>query len=152
MMKVASHKAFTMIELVFVIVVIGILAVIAIPKLSVTRDDAIITKAINTVSAVRSAIATERSKNILKGEFEDFNKTSIGYTTNQVFTELLEYPVERCSENDEKNCWVVGGSDSQPTYTFRGPTGNVTYTYKNKKFVCTSSEAICNDYDDHKVD
>lgn len=37
-------KAFTMIELIFVIVVIGVLAAIAIPKLSATRDDAILTK------------------------------------------------------------------------------------------------------------
>jgi len=33
-------KAFTMIELIFVIVIIGILAIIAIPKLIATRDDA----------------------------------------------------------------------------------------------------------------
>jgi len=33
-------KAFTMIELIFVIVIIGILAAAAIPKLSATRDDA----------------------------------------------------------------------------------------------------------------
>jgi len=33
-------KAFTMIELIFVIVIIGVLAAIAIPKLSATRDDA----------------------------------------------------------------------------------------------------------------
>lgn len=39
-------KAFTMIELVFVIVVIGILASIAIPKLVATRDDARIAEVI----------------------------------------------------------------------------------------------------------
>ncbi len=35
------RKAFTMIELIFVIIIIGIISAIAIPKLSATRDDAL---------------------------------------------------------------------------------------------------------------
>lgn len=62
-------KAFTMLEIVFVIVVIGILSAIAIPKFAATRDDAIVSKARATVGALRSALATERQKRILKGDF-----------------------------------------------------------------------------------
>ncbi|MHC3993807.1 type II secretion system protein [Thiomicrolovo sp. ZZH C-3] len=39
-----KSSAFTMIELIFVIVVLGVLAVIAIPKLAATRDDAEISR------------------------------------------------------------------------------------------------------------
>ena len=37
-------KAFTMIELIFMIVILGILAAVAIPRLAATRDDAEIVK------------------------------------------------------------------------------------------------------------
>ena len=43
-------KAFSMVELIFVIVIIGILAVIAIPKLLVNRNDAKVSKELNQLS------------------------------------------------------------------------------------------------------
>ena len=131
------RSAFTMVELVFVIVVIGILTAIAVPKFAATRDDAVIAKARSTIASVRSAISTTRQKNILKGDFANLNASAIG--TN--FSNLLEYSVKSCNSS---NC--NGWSTSWPNFTFHGPTGDVTYTYQNKKLECTSGP--CSDYGD----
>jgi len=149
-MKTSSKKAFTMIELVFVIVVIGILAAIAVPKFAATRDDATITKAIATVGSIRSAIATERQKRILRGEFLDM--TSLGGATgnnadlfdwfdgNTTGSRVLEYPIKSC-DTSALGCWTKTGDS---IYVYKMPTsGTVTFTFSNNRFDCDSDVANC---------
>ena len=49
-----KRSGFTMIELIFVIVILGILASVAIPKLAATRDDAKVSKSLNELATLKS--------------------------------------------------------------------------------------------------
>ncbi|MCI7363154.1 MAG: type II secretion system GspH family protein [Campylobacter sp.] len=64
-------KGFTMIELIFVIVILGILASVAIPRLAATREDAEISA---TVANLRTLVNDATAYYTVKGEFGDNTK------------------------------------------------------------------------------
>ncbi|MDD6162572.1 MAG: type II secretion system protein [Campylobacteraceae bacterium] len=66
-------KGFTMIELIFVIVILGILASVAIPRLAATREDAEISAA---VANLRTLVSDATAYYTAKGEFPTSTKWS----------------------------------------------------------------------------
>jgi len=144
------RRAFTMLELVFVIVVLGILAGIAIPKFMATRTDAQVAKARSTIAAVRSGIVNERQMRLFRGDntwvtqlddVTDYNvsdKTIFdGNTTNPI----LMYGVK--TSTDEGH-WV---KESNNTYTFSVHGQSTTFIYydNNGTFDCDPSNTLCAD-------
>ena len=65
MKKVKSKKAFSLIELIFVIAVLGIIAAVAVPKLLDTRSSAIVSTVKQDISTISTAI---QSHYMIKGE------------------------------------------------------------------------------------
>jgi prepilin-type N-terminal cleavage/methylation domain-containing protein len=81
-----NQSGFTLVELVVIIVVLGLLAAVAIPKfVSVTKEAEKATVA-NTVSSLESALSNYMAKQILKGQpltvhnpFEDLSNIPTNY-------------------------------------------------------------------------
>nr|WP_321432402.1 type II secretion system protein [uncultured Campylobacter sp.] len=75
-------KGFTMIELIFVIVILGILASVAIPRLAATREDAEISAA---VANLRTLVSDASAYYVAKGSFDGVkwkDITSVPLTKN----------------------------------------------------------------------
>jgi len=161
-MNTQNKKAFSMIELVFVIVIIGILASVAIPRLAATRDDATIAKAKTLVASIRNALAMERQKRILRGEFNglsavggntqggdtyvfghffDDNGTKTDYSDDvDTGVSVMEYPI--LSEADTKDKWsfTAPTATTRARYTFNSTLGDVIFEVVNGKFICDTTK------------
>ncbi len=149
-MKCNNKSAFTMLELIFVVVIIGILSAIAIPKFAVTRNDAVIAKAKTTVAAVRNAVASERQKRILRGNFDKIFKLTNNSANNKpifddfdgnISNPVLEYPLQSCKDATAQGCWKESktGTKAGPVseYTYKMPVlGSVVFELRNNRFDC----------------
>lgn len=107
-----TRPAFALIELIFVIVILGILAAIAIPRLSATRDDAAVVGAGKEISLAIQEIASY-------------------FTTHETFNAITTMTNVRFKEGDDDLSlgvrYVVGGVDCVQLQT----QGDVNLTVTN---------------------
>ena len=132
-----QKNAFTMIELVFVIVVLGILAAVAVPKFAATRVDAQVSKGRADVSSLRSSIISERQSRLIKGDSSWITKLDhaasnnagvVIFDSNETLSatspQLLSYGV---TTNSSSGHWMKTGTF---TYTYKvGNNAATTFTY-----------------------
>ena len=134
-----KRYAFTMIELIFVIVVLGILAAVAIPKMGGTMVSAQIASAKGDVSAIRASIASARQKMLVRGKNKYVTALDSGVASNTVGVKIfdqngtdaevtakkaikiLTYPVYT-----KNNGWMKTGTNA---YTFSIDGTPVPFTY-----------------------
>ncbi|MCI7463133.1 MAG: type II secretion system GspH family protein [Campylobacter sp.] len=83
-------KGFTMIELIFVIVILGILASVAIPRLAATREDAEISAA---VANLRTLVSDVSAYYVAKGAF-----VTTG-TTKAKWSDITNVPLDGAGSN-----------------------------------------------------
>lgn len=140
-------KAFTLIELVFVIVILGILATVAIPKLIVTRDDAEIAKAKSQIAAVRSGIQLKRNEMILSG--------TQGYPTNLedgtcCFGGILSTRIEERKDDNsygwklENNTYSINTNKEKVDFTYSASDGSFKCTERSSSDTSADKDSLKN--------
>lgn len=134
-----TKRAFTMIELIFVIVIIAILASVAIPKLTATRDDAKIT---NIIANIRTIISDFSTNYMALGNAEWVKSTTVVSTITNV---RLDTSTCGSSANDTAiagNTFVLCDNPAGiACVTIRTDSNGTSYTMET---TAETSSAVCN--------
>ncbi len=109
-MSSSVQKAFTMIELVFVILIVSILSIFALPRLMQTKDNALISNTKNTIATIRASISTTKQRRALHGDFTPLvslstNEEIFGGFNGDPALPVLDYGVTHCTTDQPNSCW-----------------------------------------------
>ncbi len=140
-------QAFTMIELIFVVVILGILSAIAIPKFFGVREDAVISKGKAEVASIRSGIALLRSQRLLEGnstlppKLDKAGNDTPGASLFNAgdYGNVLSSPLY-AKEANKDNGWTKA-DDTTYKYYISGTAISFTYSTTAGTFDCNASDA-----------
>lgn len=110
-------KGFTLIELIFVIVIIGLLASFAAPKFLTTKAHASSASAKSIISSLRTAIETKHGEYLIDDTIPDpypktLDDTEANKSGEKLFANILKSPVISCSPTTGSDCWYKEGNTS----------------------------------------
>jgi type II secretory pathway pseudopilin PulG len=149
--KISNIKnSFSIIELIFVIIIISILSTFIIPSFIGNKNEANFVKLKSTVLAIQNAIVINHSKNILENRYdrEIILDTAPNKTAGELLfigtqeLKLLDSPIISTDHNSPENgTWSKESADTY--YYWIDKNKNIIFKYSNEKFVCDYKNNDC---------
>jgi len=140
--------AYTLLEVVFVIVIIGILSAVAIPKFAGMKQQATIANGRSDIAAIRSSILSERQGRLVRGEKSwigslSDNKESLFEGSDANHT-LLYYGIKSGNGNGKWQALDDEAPYLHYSYTIDTEDCNFTYDPQSGKFTLDSEASdVC---------
>ena len=128
------HRAFTLVELIFIIVILGILASIALPKIGPALESGYLSKAKSTVTAIRGGLQLYKTKHILLGQSPYLQ--TLDSDTNHLFDQVLPEAIPSSTD-------IGGWSKENDSYVFHIKEGKkIVFDYDPTKgsFTCNRTK------------
>ena len=129
-----TKKGFTLIEIVMAIVIIGMLAIMALPKYMDLNEESLVAERDGIVSSVNAAILLKHSKNMsLRGEDtypRELDNEPIGRCI-KCFGNVMNNPLDDKNwKKVEPNVYVFTIGDDAFRYTYSSKNGSFRDLYK----------------------
>lgn len=119
-----------MIELVFIIVILGVLGAVAVPKMAASREDACLVRLRSELSAMKAYLNTESSGKFLRGE----SLSTLAIEDNTLFT-------------SSQNCGWKASPDGKVFTPYLNGRGGAALTIVVSggvmSFECDRSDRVC---------
>jgi len=148
-------KSFSLLEVIFVTVLISIISVIAFPKLFLSITNASYVKIQSDIALIRSAIVQNRNENIISGKGEAYvpyldsanlnaqgESLFLGFENNT----LLKYPILATSlEKKSAGGWLKTSNFHYEVYISGLESIEFTYDPEIGTFDCDYKDELCQD-------
>lgn len=141
-------RAFSLLEIIIVIVVISIISSFIISKTNDSFNISVKTKVKSEIALIRNSISKQKTKNILKKDDSSFflDKASINTENSKLFSNILDFPlISTTKEIKELGKWIKIGDVNYKIFV--NNEENLEFTFEGNSFNCKSEISLCGEYE-----
>jgi len=133
-------KGFTLIEVIFVIAIIGIIITVAIPKLNENLNKTNIIKIKNDITMIRDGITKYKNKMILQNN--SFDLDALDDNSEKLFNKILVYPIISSSLK-KASSWSKVSNTNYKIYIDSTNSIEFIYDKVTYTFDCDQDKEFC---------